>query len=142
VTLAGVNPGDLRAGIVAIGAATVTSLRLLPPGNLVLRVWQSLVAGIDVARRALDPQLPLRPGVVVFSPRLPGGTALNALCTPNSARVVRAIGDDKQQRQADSEQRVMPRANVFIWLKEKQRSACEKSIRLLSFTPVHLQHTG
>jgi multicomponent Na+:H+ antiporter subunit E len=90
-----VNPGDLRAGIVAIGAATVTSLRLLPPGNveispvafasLVLRVRQSLVAGIDVARRALDPQLPLQPGVVVFSPRLPGGTALNAVCTANSA---------------------------------------------------------
>ena len=66
-----------------------TSLRLLRPGdaeispvaftNLVLRVWQSLVAGIDVARRALDP------GVVVFSPRLPGGRSegfLHAeLCT-------------------------------------------------------------
>jgi multicomponent Na+:H+ antiporter subunit E len=98
VTLAGVNPGDLRAGIVAISAATETSLRLLPPGNveispvaftnLVLRLWQSLVAGIDVSRRALDPQLPelpLRPGVVVFSPRLPGGRSegfLHAeLCT-------------------------------------------------------------
>jgi multicomponent Na+:H+ antiporter subunit E len=95
VMLAGVQISDLPAGIVVALLATAASLRLLPPGtarvsalalvNLALRlVWQSLVAGIDVARRALDPRLPLRPGFVTFSPRLPGGTALNIFCTLTS----------------------------------------------------------
>jgi multicomponent Na+:H+ antiporter subunit E len=95
VMLAGVEIADLAIGVMAAVAATVVSLHLLPPGNarlspvdlanLVMRViWQSLVAGIDVARRALDPRLPLRPGLIAFSPRLPGGTALNTFCTLTS----------------------------------------------------------
>ena len=39
---------------------------------------QSLIAGIDVARRALDPRLPLCPGFVTVSPRLPPGTPRDA----------------------------------------------------------------
>ena len=45
---------------------------------------QSVVAGIDVAWRALDPRLPLRPGFVVYQPRLPPGPARNAFCTMTS----------------------------------------------------------
>ena len=34
---------------------------------------QSLIAGIDVARRAFSPDMPLRVGTVVYAPRLPPG---------------------------------------------------------------------
>ena len=89
--LAGFNPGDLPAAVVAVAGATWTSLRLLPPGGprlsplgiarLALRfLQQSLTAGIDVARRALDPRLPLRPGFVTVSPRLPPGMQRDAFC--------------------------------------------------------------
>jgi multicomponent Na+:H+ antiporter subunit E len=91
LVLAGFNPGDLPAAVVAVAGATWTSLRLLPRGGsrlsprgiarLVLRfLGQSLMAGIDVARRAFDPRLPLRPGFVTVSPRLPPGTQRDAFC--------------------------------------------------------------
>jgi multicomponent Na+:H+ antiporter subunit E len=89
--LAGLNLGDLPAAAVAIAGATWTSLRLLPPGasrlsptdiaRLALRfAGQSLMAGIDVARRAFDPRLPLRPGFVTVPTRLPPGTRRDAFC--------------------------------------------------------------
>jgi multicomponent Na+:H+ antiporter subunit E len=91
LVLAGFNPGDLPAAVVAVAGATWASLRLLPPGGprlsprgiarLALRFpGQSLTAGIDVARRALDPRLPLHPGFVTVSPRLPPGTQRDAFC--------------------------------------------------------------
>ena len=93
--LAGVNPADLPAAALAVAGATWTSLHLLPPGTwrlspvglarLVLRFpLQSVVAGVDVARRALDPRLPLRPGFVACPARLPPGTARDAFCTLTS----------------------------------------------------------
>jgi multicomponent Na+:H+ antiporter subunit E len=77
---------------VAVLAATLTSLRLLPLGTgrmrpaasawLVLRLLhQSVVAGADVARRALDPRLPLRPGFVIYPVGLPPGPARNMFTT-------------------------------------------------------------
>jgi multicomponent Na+:H+ antiporter subunit E len=86
--LSGGNPADLPVGAFAAAMATWTSLRLLPPGQwsfrpvalsqLVLRFFrQSIGAGIDVAWRALDPRLPLRPGFVVYPVRFPPGTARN-----------------------------------------------------------------
>jgi multicomponent Na+:H+ antiporter subunit E len=91
LVLAGFSPGDLPAAVVAVAGATWTSLRLLPPGGsrlsplgiarLALRFpRQSLTAGIDVARRAFDPRLPLRSGFVTVSPRLPPGTQRDAFC--------------------------------------------------------------
>jgi multicomponent Na+:H+ antiporter subunit E len=93
--LAGVDPANLPAAVVAVVAATWASLRLLPPGTrrvsplgltrLSLRfLRQSIVAGVDVARRALDPRLPVRPGFVSFRSRLPPGTARSAFCTLTS----------------------------------------------------------
>ena len=94
--LAGGDPADLVAGAVAALAATWASLRLLPPGTmaacgllalagLALRfLRQSVVAGVDVARRALDPRLPLRPGFVVYPVGLPPGRARNMFCTLTS----------------------------------------------------------
>ena len=91
LVLAGINPGDLPAAAVAVAAATFVSLRLLPPcqrrlsplglARLMLRFpIQAVIAGVDVARRALDPRLPLRPGFVTYSPRLPPGNARDAFC--------------------------------------------------------------
>src|SRR5271168_4220876 len=84
LVLSGFKPSDLLVGAVAAVAATWTSLQLLPPGRwafrpvalvgLALRFFcQSIIAGIDVARRALDPRLPLRPGLVIYRPHLPPG---------------------------------------------------------------------
>jgi multicomponent Na+:H+ antiporter subunit E len=95
ILIGGPDPANRPAGIVAILAATWASLRLLPPGGarvapaalarLALRfLRQSIVAGWDVAWRALDPRLPLRPGFVVYPARLPPGPALNAFCTLTS----------------------------------------------------------
>ena len=89
VVLSGVgNPTDLVAGAAAALAATWASLMLLPPGKSRLQptatAWfalrflrQSVVAGVDVARRALDPRLPLHPGFVLYPVGLPPGPARN-----------------------------------------------------------------
>jgi multicomponent Na+:H+ antiporter subunit E len=82
------NPEDLGAGAVAVFAATWTSLRLLPPGTSRVRplalgqfalrfLRQSLIAGVDVARRAFDPRLPLAPGFVHYPVGLPPGPVRN-----------------------------------------------------------------
>jgi len=82
------KPGDLAVGLVATVLATWTSLRLLPPAAGQFHVvallaylphflWQSILAGIDIARRALDPRLPLRPGFVTYRTSLPPGRARN-----------------------------------------------------------------
>jgi multicomponent Na+:H+ antiporter subunit E len=53
--------------------------------SLALRfVRESVVAGADVARRALDPRLPLRPGFVAYSVCFPTGTARNAFAALTS----------------------------------------------------------
>jgi multicomponent Na+:H+ antiporter subunit E len=95
LVLAGADVADLPAAAVAVVAATWTSLRLLPPGSsrlspgalakLTFRfAYQSVAAGVDVARRALDPRLPLRPGFVRYPVRLPPGTARNTFTTLTS----------------------------------------------------------
>jgi len=89
VVLIGTSPSDFAAGVMAAAAATWTSLALLPPGPRRLRLmavlslvphflWQSVVAGTDVARRAFDPRLPLRPGFVACPVRFRSGSARNA----------------------------------------------------------------
>jgi multicomponent Na+:H+ antiporter subunit E len=83
------KPANLAFGVLAAAAATWVSLRLLPPASGRVRLgvlltllprflWQSLVAGIDVARRAFSPRLSLAPGFVDYSARLPRGSARNA----------------------------------------------------------------
>ena len=67
VILIGFSPADLVVGLIAAAAATWTSLRLLAPqpGRVRLTalllliphfLWKSVVASVDVARRALDPR--------------------------------------------------------------------------------------
>ena len=87
--LAGAHLGDLPAVVVAVVAATWASLHLLPQTGWHPRPWalaryavhfarQSVIAGGDVAWRALDPRLPLRPGFLVYPVRLPPSPARNA----------------------------------------------------------------
>ena len=83
LVLGGVDGKALAMGALAVPAATWLSLRLLP-GRLHLSPWRvlrhfptfirdSLLGGIDVARRALSPRMPLSPGWVEVPVRLPDG---------------------------------------------------------------------
>ena len=91
LVLTGADAADLAAGSIAAVAATWASLRLMPAQQWSLRpiklaglvlhfLRQSIAAGTDVALRALDPRLPLRPGFVVYQARLPPGTKRDAFC--------------------------------------------------------------
>jgi multicomponent Na+:H+ antiporter subunit E len=95
VVLIGSQPADLAAGLLAAALATWASLRLLPPGMNRLRpgaltlltarfLWQSVVAGWDVAWRAFDPRLPIKPGLVRYPVRLPPGAGRNAFASLTS----------------------------------------------------------
>jgi multicomponent Na+:H+ antiporter subunit E len=80
------KPANLIVGVLASLAAAWVSLKLLPPqrgrvrlGRLLLLLprflWQSLVAGFDVARRAFALRLDLQPGFVDYPTQLPPGSA-------------------------------------------------------------------
>jgi multicomponent Na+:H+ antiporter subunit E len=83
------KPGNLVVGALATIAATWLSLKLLPPARGRVRLgrllallprflWQSLVAGFDVARRAFAPRLDLQPGFVDYRTQLSRGTSRSA----------------------------------------------------------------
>jgi multicomponent Na+:H+ antiporter subunit E len=80
---------DIIVGLVACALALWISLSLLPPTDarprfvpltrLSLRfLTSSVVAGVDVARRALAPRLDLRLGILAVPLTLPPGDARNA----------------------------------------------------------------
>jgi multicomponent Na+:H+ antiporter subunit E len=83
LALTGADPSGFVPGAVAAAAAAAVSLRLLPAGGPVRLLgllallpgflWRSLVGGIDVALRALHPDLPLRPAWIAYPLRLPPG---------------------------------------------------------------------
>jgi multicomponent Na+:H+ antiporter subunit E len=83
--LEGVDPAGLVCGVLAAALATWASLALLPPGptprpgeslRLAANVLRAtLAAGLDIARRTLDPRLPLHPGHVAVPLALPPGPA-------------------------------------------------------------------
>jgi multicomponent Na+:H+ antiporter subunit E len=86
---------DLIVGAAAAACATWASLRLLPIQSgrirlLVLAallprfVWQSVLAGIDVARRAFAPRLRLRAGFTDCPTTLAPGLARNTFATITS----------------------------------------------------------
>jgi multicomponent Na+:H+ antiporter subunit E len=92
IIVSGGGAADILVGLVAALAAAAVSLRLLGPGTVRVRpialvglvarlLQQSLIAGADVARRALDPQLPINPGFVRYSVGLPPGAARNIFTT-------------------------------------------------------------
>jgi multicomponent Na+:H+ antiporter subunit E len=95
IVLIGLDPLDLLVGVFTAAVATWASLRLLPAGlhrlrlaalpGLALRfLWQSVIAGVDVARRAFAPRLPLKPGFVVYPTKYPRGPARNAFASLTS----------------------------------------------------------
>jgi len=95
LVLIGADLADLPAGALSAALATWVSLLLLPPGpgvrspagmaRLALRfLLQSVIGGADVARRALDPRLPLRPGFVVYPVHFPPGMTRNVFTTLTS----------------------------------------------------------
>jgi multicomponent Na+:H+ antiporter subunit E len=83
----GLTGGDLRyplLAIVVIAGATAASVALVPRGShgwrligavrfVPLFVRQSVLGGIDVARRALAPARPIAPDFVEYRLRLPAG---------------------------------------------------------------------
>jgi multicomponent Na+:H+ antiporter subunit E len=93
--LAGVDAADLPAAVITVIASTWASIRLVPPGAWRLSVLgiarmavrfpaQSVIAGVDVAWRAMRWDLKVRAGFVTFPSRLPPGTpriAFGTLCS-------------------------------------------------------------
>jgi multicomponent Na+:H+ antiporter subunit E len=95
LVLAGPDLEDIPAAVIAVAAATWTSSWLLEPSSsrrslraisqlALLFLYHSVVAGADVARRALDPRLPLRPGFIAYPTRLPRGVRRNVFATLTS----------------------------------------------------------
>jgi len=95
VLMPSAQPADLVCGVVATLVATWTSLRLQPPAEGHLRfvallmlvphfLWQSVLAGFDVARRALLPRMPMDPGLVECPLAFPPGLTLNTFATITS----------------------------------------------------------
>jgi multicomponent Na+:H+ antiporter subunit E len=93
--IAGYQPADLPVGLLAAAAATWTSLRLLPAAKIRLRflslaafalhfMRQSAVSGVDVAWRAFNPRLPIRPGFIVYPCRLQSAGSRGAFCALSS----------------------------------------------------------
>ncbi|WP_181832699.1 Na+/H+ antiporter subunit E [Bosea caraganae] len=90
VVLIGTTPINLLIGLAAAAAATWASGLLWPAHGgidalgllrFVLRFLpQSIVAGVDVARRAFAPHPMLQPGLVACRTSLPAGTARRAMC--------------------------------------------------------------
>lgn len=95
VLIDSVAPADVVVGALTAAGATWVSLRLVPPdaggvrlASLAARLprflWQSMRAGIDVARRALAPRLPVQPGFLTYRTGLPRGQARNTFATITS----------------------------------------------------------
>ena len=95
--MAGGQLAHVAPGIVVAVLATWVSLKLLPldPGfaqvrplavlRLALRfVWGSVVAGLDIARRAFSPSLPLKTGYLNYPVGLPPGTSRNLFTSVTS----------------------------------------------------------
>ena len=95
VLMPSAKPADLLLGALSTALATWASLRLLEPDAGHLRfgallalaphfLWQSVLAGLDVARRAFDPRMPLAPGFVECPLDFPSGLTRNTFAAITS----------------------------------------------------------
>jgi multicomponent Na+:H+ antiporter subunit E len=93
--ISGWAPADLPVGLAAVAGATWVSLRFLPPIGSRYRLAsiaslagsflrQSVVSGVDVAWRALTPNMRLQPGLIACPLRLPVGNKRSAFCALSS----------------------------------------------------------
>jgi len=95
--MAGGQPANIAPGLGAAVLATWVSLVLLPPDptlahirplavlRLAVRfIWTSVVAGLDIARRACSPSLPLKLGYHHYPVALPPGTSRNLFMSVTS----------------------------------------------------------
>jgi multicomponent Na+:H+ antiporter subunit E len=84
LVLTGGRADGIVFGLAAAALAALASRRLAPPAERRLRplrlallaprfLARSLAGGMDVARRAFHPRLPLRPGWIRYRASLPGG---------------------------------------------------------------------
>lgn len=83
LVLAGTSLEAMLLGLGCVSLATWLSLRLMPEGAPIRLfpliamaprfVLRSLIGGLDVARRALDPRLPINPGWLEIVTALPDG---------------------------------------------------------------------
>ena len=107
VLIRSAQPADLAVGALTAAAATWASLRLLPPdagrvkfAALAARaprfLWQSVVAGIDVARRAFARACRSAPGSSLYPAGLPRGAARNAFATITSLLPGSVPADDDE----------------------------------------------
>ena len=89
------KPADLVVGALTCLGATWTSLALMPPASGCVRfgallallphfLWESVLAGVEVARRALPPRMHLSPGFVTCPLAFPPGFARNTFATITS----------------------------------------------------------
>ena len=85
LVLDGVKLAGLLIGLPAAALAAWVSIRLFPPSRTRPRLpgllslgwhflWNSIVAGVDVAIRAFHPRLPLHTGFVTCECRIPAGS--------------------------------------------------------------------
>jgi multicomponent Na+:H+ antiporter subunit E len=95
LVLSGAQVGDIPAAVAAVVAATWTSLYFLEPSSarrslpavarlVLLFLYHSVVAGLDVAGRALNPRLPLHPGFLAYPTQLSRGVRQNVFTTLTS----------------------------------------------------------
>lgn len=101
------DPEGLTLGLAVVPAATWLSLHLLPPGNALrpLRIvaWLpgfhlgSLLGGLDVAARVLDPRLPLATGWLKAqaAPTAGGRVALGAVMSLMPGTLVAGSDGDR-----------------------------------------------
>jgi multicomponent Na+:H+ antiporter subunit E len=86
LVITGGDAGALLVGLATAAAAAAVSVRLMPPGPDRVRPWvlaalvpvflfDSWRGGVDVARRAFHPRLPIQPGWLDYPLRLPPGAA-------------------------------------------------------------------
>lgn len=80
--LTGGDAASWWIGVPAVTLALITSIALLPSSNLVWHEFlifvpffllRSLLGGADVARRAIDPRMPIAPTLFEYPLRLPAG---------------------------------------------------------------------
>jgi multicomponent Na+:H+ antiporter subunit E len=93
--VSGWGPTDVPVGLAAVASAAWVSLRLLPPERSRLRfallaallanfLRQSVTSGVDVALRALNPNMKLKAGFVACPLHLPEGGKRSAFCALSS----------------------------------------------------------